>query len=87
MTLRTRGRRISSVIQRRDNRIVRTAGTARRRGTRLSPMLEMLSSTLHQFVDPVRDSLGRIAQLLHRPVRRVTLGDVIGTGVIHQSLG
>ena len=40
-----------------------------------------------EFIDPVRDALGGVAQLRHGPVGGIALGDVLGRGMIHQSLG
>ena len=93
--IRTLGRRgigaaapgTAPVLQRQDNRDVRPPGTTPRRGTRLSSLDEVSSSTFHQFVDPVRDPLCGLAKLLDRPIGRISLRDVVGAGVVHQPLG
>ena len=48
--------------------------------------LRMLNSAHAQLVDAIRDSLSRLAQLVHGPVGGVALRNVGRTGVVHQQL-
>ena len=40
-----------------------------------------------ELIDPVRDALSGVAELLHGPVGGIALGDVLGRGVVDQPLG
>ena len=56
-------------------------------GERSASLDDLSASGIHQALDRVRDSLGRLAQLLDGPVGVITLGDVVGGGAVDQPLG
>ena len=88
-----RNRAKSKSSQNRTQRSARTAPL--RRCSRLGKLPECgLRSDLmrrtgptSEFVYPVGDALGGIAQLFHGPVGGVALGDVRGRGMVDQPLG
>ncbi len=47
----------------------------------------MVSSTFHQFINPIGDALSRFAQLFNGPVRSIALGHVTGPFMVDQPLG
>ena len=63
-----------------------TAARAARREREGCPD-EMLSSTFHQGLNPVGNSLSGLAKLGDGPVGGVAFGHIVGPGMIDQTLG